>query len=85
VCGVDNTEVQNQVTRGGWVAGKYMAGKYMAELILLNVGGKRAAHASESPTPPTLRTSTTQINNASTSASSSTLKRSQYTAIYLIS
>jgi hypothetical protein len=24
VCGVDNTEVQNQVTRGGWVAGNYM-------------------------------------------------------------
>jgi hypothetical protein len=30
-----------------------------------NVGGKRAAHASESPTPPTLRTSTdVYLNNA---------------------
>ena len=35
------------------------------ELDGANVGGKRVAHASESPTPPTLRTSTdVYLNNA---------------------
>jgi hypothetical protein len=39
-----------------------------------NVLDKRAAHASESPTLPTLRTSTVQINNVSTTTSSITFK-----------
>jgi hypothetical protein len=49
----------------GIIDGSLHKGKTHVPKSSSNVGGKRAAHASESPTPPTLRTSTRiYLNNA---------------------